>query len=175
MKTSREPNIAILKNDFEKLRGYASIASLSPIADFLANELDRAHMVDDLSDAGFGLSLQVSELSPPIGTPCRRVISQCSAASFSKDGSPAARSSKGASGRPRHRTSRALLLTCKACSCRPSITTSAGVRFRTEPLSNWKERVPGRGRGPTLALPQERSGRGLRAGRGDDLTGRRAT
>lgn len=51
MKTSREPPIVILKNDFEKLRGYASASGLSPVADYLANELDRADVVDDFSRA----------------------------------------------------------------------------------------------------------------------------
>lgn len=51
MKTSREPPIVILKNDFEKLRGYASASGLSPVADYLANELDRADVVDDPSRA----------------------------------------------------------------------------------------------------------------------------
>lgn len=51
MKASREPPIVILKNDFEKLRGYAVAANLSPVADYLANELERADVVDDPSRA----------------------------------------------------------------------------------------------------------------------------
>lgn len=51
MKASREPPIVILKNDFEKLRGYASSSGMSPVSDYLANELDRANVVDDPSRA----------------------------------------------------------------------------------------------------------------------------
>jgi regulator of nucleoside diphosphate kinase len=51
MTNSREPPIVILKNDLEKLRGFASVASRSPVAEYLANELERALVVDDFSGA----------------------------------------------------------------------------------------------------------------------------
>jgi regulator of nucleoside diphosphate kinase len=48
MKTSREPPIVVLKNDLEKLRGFTSATNLSPVADYLATELERARVVDAL-------------------------------------------------------------------------------------------------------------------------------
>jgi regulator of nucleoside diphosphate kinase len=51
MKTSREPPITITKTDLEKLKNFTSAAHLSPVADYLANELERATVVSALSSA----------------------------------------------------------------------------------------------------------------------------
>jgi regulator of nucleoside diphosphate kinase len=50
MKSSREPPIVIVKNDFERLRGFASATNLSPAADYLASELERACVVETMPD-----------------------------------------------------------------------------------------------------------------------------
>lgn len=49
MKTLREPPITILRHDVDRLRGFASAANPSPVADYLAVELERARVVDALS------------------------------------------------------------------------------------------------------------------------------
>lgn len=46
MKDSREPPIVIVKDDFEKLKGYVAATALSPVAEYLANELDRAQVIN---------------------------------------------------------------------------------------------------------------------------------
>ena len=50
MKSLREPPIVIVKNDFERLRGFALATHLSPVADYLANELERARVVLGMPD-----------------------------------------------------------------------------------------------------------------------------
>lgn len=48
MKTNREPPITVLKDDLNKLRPLAGHAS--PVGDYLANELERARIVDATTD-----------------------------------------------------------------------------------------------------------------------------
>jgi regulator of nucleoside diphosphate kinase len=59
MKTSREPPIEIFKEDYEKLKGFVAAANLSPVADYLANELERARVVDSPSQAVVRLGSRV--------------------------------------------------------------------------------------------------------------------
>ena len=57
MKTSREPPIVILKSDYETLRGFVSVSNLSPIADYLADELDRARVEGGADPRGDGAAM----------------------------------------------------------------------------------------------------------------------
>lgn len=49
MKTSREPPIVVVRDDLDKLKALATVES--PVADYLANELERAQVVDSPADA----------------------------------------------------------------------------------------------------------------------------
>lgn len=51
MKTSKEPPIVVLKSNFKLLRPLTSNPHSSSIADYLANELDRARIVESELDA----------------------------------------------------------------------------------------------------------------------------
>jgi regulator of nucleoside diphosphate kinase len=59
MKTSREPPIEICREDYEKLKGFVAAANLSPVADYLADELERARVVDSPSQAVVRLGSRV--------------------------------------------------------------------------------------------------------------------
>jgi regulator of nucleoside diphosphate kinase len=49
---NREPPITLIKDDFDKLSRLAALRNNSPVADYLAYELDRAQVVERPSHAG---------------------------------------------------------------------------------------------------------------------------
>jgi len=51
MKTSHEPPIIIFRDDLDRLRGFLLTSKLSPAANYLANELERAEIVELITDA----------------------------------------------------------------------------------------------------------------------------
>jgi regulator of nucleoside diphosphate kinase len=52
MNLDREPPITLTKDDFDKLSKLAALRNNSPIAEYLAHELDRAEVVETSSRAG---------------------------------------------------------------------------------------------------------------------------
>jgi len=52
MNLNREPPIILIKDDFDKLSKLAALRNNSPVAEYLAHELDRAEVVEGPSRAG---------------------------------------------------------------------------------------------------------------------------